>query len=271
MQIGIYALGLIGGSLLKALQGHELVAVSRNKETLEAAKEYAQVVSDDINALRNCGIIFVCTPMSQTLRVLDELESVATYGTIVADVCSIKEFVIKKVRPYTLIGTHPMAGTEHTGFEHSFKELFKGAKWVITPPKGTSQKDIDLLKVIVESTGAKTIMMDAKSHDKAVALISHMPLLLSQALMDSVMMEKDALMLASSGFRDMTRLAMTNTELANDMVKMNLDNIARALKMLNKSLSGNFNENYIGRIKEISAFRKAMYDEDGKNIYGPEA
>lgn len=267
MQIGIYALGLIGGSLLKALQGHELVAVTRNPETLEAAKEYAQVVSDDINALKDCGIIFVCTPMSKTLQVLDELENVASYRTIVADVASVKEFVIKKVRPYTLIGTHPMAGTENTGFEHSFKDLFKGAKWILTPPKGTSQKDIDLLKVIIESTGAKTHIMDAKEHDKAVALISHMPLLLSQALMDCVMLEKNALALASSGFRDMTRLSMTNTELANDMVKMNLDNIVRALKLLNKSLADNFNDSYIGRITELAAFRRTMYDEDGNNTF----
>ena len=124
MKIGIISLGLIGGSLFKALvnRGYEVAAATRNKNAIEEAKKYSPYISDKIEDLKDCNVIFVCSPMSATLDVLDRLEGILPEETIVADVCSLKEFVMNKKRPYTFIGTHPMAGTEHSGFDSSFKE-----------------------------------------------------------------------------------------------------------------------------------------------------
>ena len=160
MKIGIYSLGLIGGSLLKVLfnKGYELYAVTRNQQTIEAAKTYTNNVSSDINTLKQCEVVFVCSPMSKAIAVLDELEGVVSSNTIVADVCSLKEFVLKKPRPYVFIGSHPMAGTENSGFDASFQELFVGAKWVLTPSEKVSQTDIEKLVNIIETTGAKTLI-----------------------------------------------------------------------------------------------------------------
>ena len=262
MKIGIYSLGLIGGSLLKVLfnKGYELYAVTRNQQTIEAAKTYTNNVSSDINTLKQCEVVFVCSPMSKTMAVLDELEGVVSSNTIVADVCSLKEFVMKKPRPYVFIGSHPMAGTENSGFNASFEELFVDAKWVLTPSEKVSQTDIEKLVNIIETTGAKTLIATP------VALISHMPMLVAQALVKTAMPDSLAVKLASSGFRDTTRLALSNIDMATDMIELNNDNIKEALNALVNNADVLLNSDYQDSIKYIKDFRSAMYNSNGKNI-----
>lgn len=268
MKIGIIALGLIGGSILKSLSEKDLdiTVVSQNEETLKKAKEYAKTISKDIEEVKNCDIVFVCTPINKTIETLDELEKIVKKTCIVADVASVKEFVMKKKRPYKFIGSHPMAGTEFSGFDASFKELFTDAKWVITPSSETSAKDIETLENIIKLTGAKTIISNAKEHDLAVALISHMPMLLSQAIFKTAESNNLALKLASSGFRDTTRLAMTNTTMAQDMMYYNKDNIQEALDLLAQSINLLQADNYLETISEIKSSREKMYSKDGKNL-----
>ena len=97
---------------------------------------------------------------------------------------------MQKNRPYCFIGTHPMAGTEHSGFEASFAQLFDGAKWVITPSETSCDEKVKTLVEIIEKTGAQTIFAGAQEHDRAAALISHMPMLIAQALVKTAMPEK---------------------------------------------------------------------------------
>lgn len=271
IKLGIVSLGLIGGSILKSLSKEKditIYAVTRNIETINKAKTYTQFVSDDMQTLKYCDIVFVCAPMNKTLKILDELEHVLPKTTIVSDVCSLKEFVMQKEYSYKFIGTHPMAGTENSGFDASFDNLFEDAKWVITPHKNTEADDIQKIKTLIERTKAKPITMHAKEHDKAVALISHMPMILSQALMNTVIEDKNALTLASSGFRDMTRLAMSNTEMAKDMVELNSTNISEALVsfMENTKLLINSTD-YQKEIEKLKNMRSKMYNSNGKNIY----
>ena len=125
MKIGVIGLGLIGGSIFKrGREKHEMVGVSRS------VKE--ECVSNDYASLKGCDLVFVCTPMNKTLEILDKLENFLDENTIVTDVCSLKEFVSKKNYKFKFIPSHPMAGTEHSGWEHSFPELFEGATWAIT-------------------------------------------------------------------------------------------------------------------------------------------
>lgn len=268
MKIGILSLGLIGGSLLKALegQGHSLVAVTRNEQTIKDAKKIDCEISDKIESLKDCELVFVCSPMNKTVEILDKLEAVLAPSAIVADVCSLKNFVMQKKRPYKFIGSHPMAGTENAGFESSFKELFKQAKWVITPCEDVDSDDIEKIESIIKLTGAIPIKMDTKEHDKAVALISHMPMLIAQALMKTALKDKNAIKLASSGFRDMTRLALSNTEMANDMITLNSENISQSLVELTESVKSLVEEDYPSQIEILKDFRKNMYNIEGKNI-----
>lgn len=92
--------------------------------------------------------------MNKTLEILDKLEEILLPDTVVTDVCSLKSFVCKKRRPYKFVPSHPMAGTEFQGFENSFEELFKGAKWVITPVFGKDETLIEL----IEQMGAKPVI-----------------------------------------------------------------------------------------------------------------
>lgn len=268
MKIGIIGLGLIGGSLLKVLsgKGHELFVVSSNPDTIKKAKIYAGFVSNQMTILSGCDLVFVCVPISKTLEILDELEKIVSENCIVSDVASVKEFVMQKKRPYSFIGSHPMAGTENRGFDASFKELFAGAKWVLTPFENTNKNDIEQLISVINLTDAEALIAQAKEHDLAVAMISHMPMLVAQGLYNAVKDNSLALKLASSGFRDMTRLAMTNTQLAVDMMNYNGKNIAIACDKLFESLNALQDKNYKEFISSISSQRAKMYSNDGKNI-----
>ena len=250
MKIGIVGLGLIGGSIFKDLKkiGYNIVAVSKSQNGENIFKNY--------NVLEECQLVFVCSAMNKTLDILDNLENVLHKDTIVTDVCSLKEIISKKARPYNFIPSHPMAGTEKQGFENSFEGLFKGAKWVFTP----QNKDVpEILIEIVKKLGANPVITTPKEHDKAVALISHMPMLIAQAIFKTAQDNKLAMEIASSGFRDMTRLAMSNTEMANDMITMNSDNIEESILHLYKSIGDLTSDNYLEQIKNIRENRQSMF------------
>ncbi len=268
MKIGIISLGLIGGSLLKALSetDNTIYTVTRNKDTVEKARKYTKNSSDDIESLKDCEIIFVASPINKTLDILDKLENIVSKNCIVLDCASVKEFIMVKKRPYKFIGSHPMAGTEFNGFNASFKELFCGAKWVLTPSETVNDSDIKLVENIITETGADIIITSAKEHDEAVALISHMPLIVSQALFHCTQNNSLALKLASSGFRDMTRLSMSNLEMAQDMKLYNSSNINTAIEKLLSSINLLTKTKDFEILSDIKNTRSKMYSSEGKNI-----
>jgi prephenate dehydrogenase len=265
-KIGIVGLGLIGGSILKVLhKDFETYVVSQSKATIEKAKKYSRNVSLNLDVLKPCSIIFVCTPMNKTIEMLDKLESVLSADTIVADVSSLKCFLCDKKRPYKFIPTHPMAGTEFSGFDNSFDSLFNSAKWVLTPLEETSVDDANKLVELIEFMGAVAVFATPSEHDEAVALISHMPMLISQAIFKTAQGNDLALKLAASGFRDMTRLTLSNEEMAEDMMNLNSDNIQTSVLKLYSSVGELLGKDYKEQITKIKKCRHDMY-LDGKNI-----
>ena len=250
-KIGILGLGLIGGSIFKKLQelNYDVIGIS--------ASQTGENITSNIKDLASCDLVFVCTAMNKCLETLDKLENILPTTTIVTDVCSLKKFVCVKNRPYKFIPAHPMAGTEHKGFENSFPTLFEGAKWVITPVFG--EEGLENLTTIIKQLGAKPIITTPEKHDEAAALISHMPLVVSQALFMCAQDNPLALEMASSGFRDMTRLALSNEEMANDMFCMNSENIQNGILKLYKSLGELTASNYPEKIKEIKTERSKMF------------
>ena len=254
MKIGVVGLGLIGGSIfkkIKSLGKYEVVGVSRSVKDAN--------VSDDYTTLSSCDIVFVCTPMRVTLEILDKLENFVSEKTIVTDVCSLKGFVSKKKYKYLFIPSHPMAGIENSGWTSSFPKLFEGAKWVITPFEGEADDAQKKLEALIEELGASIVITTAEEHDKAVALISHMPMVIAQALCENIKDDKLAQDLAASGFRDTTRLALSNTQMASDMVKMNRENIELAFDTLAESLKALLGEDYPAKAEAIKTFRKELF------------
>lgn len=267
LKVGIVGLGLIGGSIFKALCALKchVYGVSRSNQTIQKAKNYSKNVSKSLSDLKNCDVVFVCTPMRCTEKVLEQLNGILSPDTVVADVSSLKHFLCDKKYNYQFIPTHPLAGTEFAGFDYSFESLFQNSKWVLTPLKWTDSEDIKKLTDIIEVLGAKPIFADPKEHDEAVALISHMPMLVSQALFKTAKDNSLAMKLAASGFRDMTRLAMSNEEMAVDMINLNPQNIQKALLKLYANVGELLNNDYESQVKEIIKERQIMYINE-KNI-----
>lgn len=284
--IAVIGLGLIGGSILKGLKnkGFRLLGISRREETVNLAVEEKLIAEGSINIdlCAEADVIFVCTPINKTIETINLLSSKVKPETIITDAASLKTDIMNFVNnfptPIRFIGGHPMAGTENKGLESSFGTLFEGAKWVLTPSDNSTEEDSAKLSSILEKLGAKIITADPVQHDKAVALISHMPLLISLELFRTVdnyhdrEISKLALTLASSGFRDMTRLAATNPELAKDMLLQNKANLLesiRAFKKYSEELEGLLSEDEKGFLslseKSVSA-RKQMYSSEGKNV-----
>lgn len=253
LKVGIIGLGLIGGSIFKSLKAldYDVIAVSKSQDGENIFKTYDVLIDRDI--------VFVCTAMNKTLQVLEELENYLPETTIVTDVCSLKEFVCKKSRPYKFIPSHPMAGTEHKGFESSFDGLFKGAKWVIINDVIASECEAIQLISVIKDLGAIPVFASAKEHDEAAAMISHMPMVIAQSLMLAVKDNPLALEIASSGFRDMTRLALSNEEMADDMVTMNHKNIEQAILKLYKAVGDLTNGDYLRTITEIKSIRSKIF------------
>ena len=284
--IAVIGLGLIGGSILKGLKdkGFELLGIARRKETIDQALTEKIISEGSTNLQLACkaDIIFVCTPINKTVETIKLLSSKVKPETIITDVASLKgeilDFINANQYPVRFIGGHPMAGTENKGLNASCENLFEAAKWVLTPSKWSNQEDLIKISSVIEKLGTKIVIADPVLHDKAVALISHMPLLLSQSLFGLVenYPDKDvsglAFILASSGFRDMTRLASTNPELSRDMIIQNKENIVAAIKELKKYLGElekeliENEENFVKTIEKIASQRNQMYSLEGKNL-----
>ena len=153
-----------------------------------------------------------------------------------------------------------MAGTEHSGWENSFVGLFKGAKWVITPIDGEILPEQENLEKIITDLGAQVVITSAEEHDKAVALISHLPMVIAQALCENIKDNKLAQTIVATGFKDTTRLALSNTEMANDMVSLNKDNILSSFESFYQAFENILNDDYKTKAEKIKNFRKNLYD-----------
>ncbi len=255
MKIGVVGLGLIGGSIFKklsTLDGYEVVGVSNSVKGIDG-------VSQDYSNLKGCNLVFVCTPMRVVLDILNKLEEYLEADCIVTDVCSLKGFVSKRQYKYNFIPSHPMAGTEFSGWDNSFPELFNRAKWAVTPINNNLE-GMDVLENIIEVLGAEVIITAPDEHDKAVALISHLPMMVAQALCENIKDNKLAQVLAATGFKDTTRLALSNTQMAADMVDYNQENIILGFNGLVDSFNDLLASNYEQKAKDIKNFRHNLYN-----------
>ena len=258
MKIGIVGLGLIGGSIFKDLTrlGYDCVGISQSQKGIDK-------VYSDYKYLSDCNLVFVCKEMSKTIETLKTLESYLKPETVVTDVCSLKEFLTKEKYSFNFIPSHPMAGTEFSGWASAQENLFEGAKWVITPLVNDYKSGA--LERVITDLKAEIVYATPQEHDKAVALISHMPMVVAQALYKSVEGDELAQKLASSGFRDMTRLALSSVDMADDMVNLNSKNIQESILKLYSALGDLTKSDYKKQIESIKLSRQKMY-KDGKNV-----
>lgn len=261
IKIGIVGLGLIGASILKSLQNKDYEFYCVSSSSFKKAQKYSKISSNNFEILKDTDVVFVCSTIEKTPVVLEELNKILNKNTIVADVSSSKKQLIGKKYKFNFILSHPMAGSEKSGFDAGNKDLFKGAKWLI-------EKNNKILEKIIKDTGAIPLKINMKNHDKLCAQISHLPTLMSFLLFDIT--DDFARQIASSGFRDTTRLAMTNSHLILDMIKNNFENIEHYFNLVVEELNYLKNLSDDEKIKVFSAIsfeRAKMYDNNGKNIF----
>lgn len=255
MKIGIVGLGLIGGSLAHDLKQkkHYLIGVSRQKITCQKALDKAIVDQADIDLeiLQEAELIFICTPISLIIPILKTTISHLNPKTIITDVGSVKTPIVNSASKLwaNFVGSHPMAGTAEQGIDAIQPNLFDNAPCVITPLKTTPQSAIKIVSDIWQSLGCNLITSTPEIHDRAVAWISHLPVMISANLINSCSQFEDlsvvelAQKIASSGFRDTSRVGGGNVELGLMMAKYNKEYLLSCLR--------HYQENLDNLIKEI--------------------
>jgi len=248
MNIGIVGLGLIGGSIGLKLQklNHKVYGCVNNTSNQRIAidRNLANVISKDYEILKNCQLIILALPIKSLMNPSIELINALPNNAVVTDVGSIKDPIIKKwekIHP-GFIGSHPMAGNENKGAKAGEESLFENKVWVITPTPKTKESSIEKLKKLISSMNCKIYEALPEEHDKAVALISHLPIFLSSALIETANNKENKSLLdlskkiSSTGFSDTSRVGGGNPDLGVDLAKNNQNNILFALRIFKDKL-----------------------------------
>ncbi|MEG4005745.1 prephenate/arogenate dehydrogenase [Microcoleus sp. Pol11C1] len=248
MNIGIVGLGLIGGSigLDLRLRGFNVFGVSSRQQTCYRAQARGVVneASIHLSLMAVADVVFICTPLGSIEPIVRELVPYLSPDTIVTDVGSVKTPIVQAVSPLwpNFVGGHPMAGTAESGIEAAMPDLFVGRPYVVTPTAQTPTLAVDKVEEIARLLGAKVYRCEPEEHDRAVAWISHLPLMASATLVAACDREGDrhivnlAQHLASSGFRDTSRVGGGNPELGVMVAKYNREELLRSLSIYRDSL-----------------------------------
>ena len=242
--VGIVGLGLIGGSLGLDLQaaGLQVHGLVHRPATAGRATErrLATRVSVDPAVLADCGLVVLALPLDRLLRPEPSLLAALPARAVVTDVGSVKTPVLECWgQRHRFVASHPMAGTARAGVEAGQPGLFRGRPWVATPDQRTDPEALEQVRQLAELVGARWTTCEAAAHDRAVALISHLPVLVSAALLEAADrgargsgdgdLPALARSLASSGFADTTRVGGGNPELGTLMARCNQRALLEAL------------------------------------------
>jgi len=287
----IIGLGLIGGSLAKALRraysniyitGLDINPMFIAKAQREAVVDFA---TDNLKlAVESANVIFLCTPITDIVEKLREIAGVSLNGAIISDTGSTKFEIVTKAESISLnnvhfIGGHPMTGSEQTGYDASMAHLFENAYYVLTPTSSTPLEKLETLSNLVSATGAIPINMDAKTHDYIVGSISHLPHVLASLLVNLVSdiddPEQFRVKLAAGGFKDITRIASSNPKMWRDISLSNknhlislIDLVKSRLEFFQSSLSLNDSDNIDDFFTKAKIFRDALKPTNIASIRG---
>jgi len=245
-KLTIIGVGLIGGSLARALRRAGAVTTitgaGRNREQLEIARKLGvvDVVETDLaNACKDADVVVLAVPLGAMRPVLEQLAPTLSDNTIITDVGSAKGSVVADAGqvfnglPANFVPGHPIAGTEQSGVEASFAELFDQRRVILTPDETTSPAAVATVRGMWEACGAEVIEMSVVHHDAVLAATSHLPHMLAYALVDSLARQDDSREIfdyAAGGFRDFTRIASSDPQMWHDICLANRDSLVKALQ-----------------------------------------
>ena len=267
-KVCIIGCGLIGSSIARAIKKHGLskkvVSSNRsesiNKKVIEL-KIVDEASSDTKKICKDSDLIIISTPLSSYEEVILKIKNSLKSGSILTDVGSVKENIISLVEKnvpenISWISSHPIAGTEASGPEAGFYELFKNRWCILTPSKKSKDKDIKLLETFWKKIGSKVDIMNAKQHDYILSITSHIPHLIAYNIVNTTLnvqdtKESDVVKYSAGGLRDFTRIAASNPIMWRDVFIQNKRNTSKMI------------DNFIVNLEDL---KKAIENEDGKKL-----
>ena len=252
MKIGFIGLGLIGGSIARAVRHFypdaEILACSRTRASVEQAVRDGVVdrIPDRIDEnFSDCDYLFLCAPVADNAAYLKELKPLINSSCIVTDVGSTKSDIHARVEELGMeanfIGGHPMAGSEKTGYANSKRILIENAYYVITPTAQVPKDAVERYRDFVAGLKALPLILDCRTHDYVTAGVSHLPHIIASSLVNLVKDSdtEDGIMklIAAGGFKDITRIASSSPEMWEQICMTNRENIASILNDYIRSLT----------------------------------
>ena len=267
-KVCIVGCGLIGSSIARAIRKNKLSSkiVSSNRSDIINKKVIKLRIVDDSSSdtkkmVKDSDLIIICTPLSSYEDVISKIKNSLKNGAILTDVGSVKKEIIYSVeknipKNISWISSHPIAGTEESGPDSGFSELFKNRWCILTPSNQAKDKDIKLLETFWKKIGSKVDIMDAKQHDYILAITSHIPHLIAYNIVNTTLnVQKkkvhDIIKYSAGGLRDFTRIAASNPIMWRDIFIQNKKNTS---KMIDK---------FINNLKDL---KKAIKNQDGKKL-----
>ena len=253
-KVCIVGLGLIGGSIGLAIKrsniSNQITGYARSNSTLERAIELGLVdsVRDNLkDAVSNSDLVILATPLSTFRELVEEMSPFLKKGCIITDTGSAKLTVIEDLKDILPNGVefvpgHPIAGTEESGPDAGFAELFDNRWCILTPTEDNSSNAVDLVKGFWESIGSKVEIMDPMHHDKVLAITSHIPHLIAFNIVGTAnnlanVTEKEVVKYSAGGFRDFTRIAASDPKMWSDIFTYNSDAVLEMLDLFSNDLA----------------------------------
>jgi len=253
-RLTIIGVGLIGGSLARALRQagavEHITGAGRNLEHLQHAQELGVVddVSTSISsAVKDADVVLISVPMCAYARIFSDIAKTLPPHCLITDAGSTKQHAIDMARTYLpaekishFVPAHPIAGTEYSGVDASFAELFTNHLCVLTPMQETQANATQAIGAMWQAAGSDMMCMDAVDHDDFLACVSHLPHVLAYALVNAVRKQgndtHDPFHFAAGGFRDFTRIASSSPEMWRDIALCNRTSLLHKLDALQTEL-----------------------------------
>jgi cyclohexadieny/prephenate dehydrogenase len=253
-KIALIGIGLIGSSLARVIRREELAehisVSSRRVETLTRATELGlgdSYSTDMAEAVKDADLVIVSVPVGSSGQVAQAIASSLKLGAVVTDVGSTKASVIAQMQPHIPAGVHfipghPLAGTEKSGPDAGFADLFQNRWCILTPPEGTDAGEIAKLTRFWEACGSHVDTMDPQHHDRVLAIVSHLPHLIAYNIVGTaddleLVTQSEVIKYSATGFRDFTRLAASDPEMWRDVCLNNSEAILEMLSRFSEDLA----------------------------------
>lgn len=279
-RLAVVGMGLLGGSVAKAVRAgglaREIVGIGRDARRLDPALRDGtldRATTDLARGVAGADFVVLATPVATIERLLESVWPAVASDALLTDVGSTKSGIVRAAqrlaasRPLPFVGSHPMAGSEQSGYRVARADLFTGATVIVTPTEHTAPATTKSVATFWESLGAgRVLSLDPETHDRAVAAISHLPHLVAYALVDGVTrLDPAAFDVAARGFRDTTRLAASDAAVWQEIFLANrgalgasLREFLRALADLSKLIESGDAEGLRAALARIKARREAL-------------